>query len=60
MRLNGQLQRGEQQQAAQHQLRQAHVPLLKKKKKNKNNKTKKKNPKTKTNPPQQIIPKAAT
>lgn len=59
MRLNGQLQRGEQQQAAQHQLRQAHVPLLKKKK-NKNNKTKKKNPKTKTNPPQQIIPKAAT
>lgn len=31
MRLNGQLQRGEQQQAAQRQLRQAHVPLLKKK-----------------------------
>lgn len=36
MRLNGQLQRGEQQQAAQHQLRQAHVPLLKKKKKPQN------------------------
>lgn len=57
MRLNGQLQRGEQQQAAQRQLRQAHVPLLKKK--TKTIKQKKK-PKTKTNPPQQIIPKAAT
>lgn len=42
MRLNGQLQRGEQQQAAQHQLRQAHVPLLKKKTKTKTIKQKKK------------------